>query len=233
MEGSQVRKLEGSGWGTLQTFKLVVGMGLVAGAILVPSSRDFMVFQVLLASLGVFVIFFGKAARIPSILLGIYGFVISFPLTIERFAELPYSMSAMKPMMWILNGLGYSLQSQRQWIHFTSSSGESVSVVVTAACAGPATMGVLIALFALMMLDTPLSPRKAGYVFLFGVVGTWIQSVIRLIILMVVGYHLGEGAMWITHFWTIYILFPLWYLLFAYVYFRQARGKSEKVKIKV
>jgi len=216
-------------------FFIPLGLALVAGAILLPSSQDFLVFQVLLASLGVFVIVFGKAAKIPSILLGIYGFAISFPLIIERFAQLPYSISAIKPVMWILTSLGYSLRNQGQWIHFTSSSGEPVLAAITAACAGPATMGVLLAIFALMMLDIPLPPRKAGYVFLFGVVGTWLQSIIRLIILMLVGYHLGEDAMLTAHFWTIYILFPLWYLLFVYIYFRQAgslpriRGRGEMV----
>ncbi|MFC2046806.1 exosortase/archaeosortase family protein, partial [Chloroflexota bacterium] len=200
------------------------GLALVAGAILMPSSQDFLVFQVLLASLGVFIICFGRAAKIPSILLGIYGFAISFPLIIERFAQLPYSMSEIKPLMWTLTELGYPLQNQGQWVHFTSSTGEPISVAITAACAGPATMGVFISLFALMMIDTPLTLRKVGYVFLFGVVGTWFQNFIRLVILILVGYYLGEDAMWTAHFWTIYILFPLWYLFFVYIYFRETRS---------
>ena len=199
-----------------------LGLALVAGAILLPSSQDFLVFQVLLASLGVFVSIFGKAAKIPSILLGIYGFAISFPLIIERFAPLPYSMSEIKPLVWILTSLGYSLESQGYWLHLISSSGEPISVAVTVGCAGPATMGVFLAIFALMMLDSPLLPRKAAWLFLFGVVGTWFQSFMRLVILMLVGYYWGEDAMWTAHFWTIYILFPLWYLLFVCIYFRQA-----------
>jgi len=212
-----------------------LGLALVAGAILMPHSTDFLVFQVLLALLGVFVIFFGKAAKIPSILLGIYGFAISFPLIIGRFAEDAYSRTAIAPLMWILTSLGYPLQNQGQWVHFTSATGEPISVVITTACAGPATMGVFLAIFALMMLDIPLPPRKTGYVFLFGVVGTWFQSFIRLIILLLVGYYLGKDAMWTAHFWTIYILFPLWYLLFIYIYFREAKGKLkiQKAKFKV
>ena len=200
-----------------------LGLALVIGAILIPPSQDFMVFQVLLASLGVFVILFSKGARIPSILLGIYGFAISFPLAIQRFAELPYSTSAIKPLVWILTGLGYAFQSEAQWIHFTSYSGEPISVAITAACAGPVTMGVFLAIFALMMLDVPLPPKKAVWLFLFGAAGTWLQSVIRLVIVMLVGYHWGKEALWTAHSWTIYVLFPLWYLLFVYVYFRQVR----------
>jgi len=207
-------------------FFVPLGLALVAGAVLMPSSQDFLVFQVLLASLGVFVIVFGKAAKIPSILLGIYGFAISFPLIIARFAEIPYSIAAINPVVWVMTALGYPLGNQGQWVHFISFSGEPISAAITAACAGPATMGVFLAIFALMMLDIPLPLRKAAWLFLFGVVGTWFQSFIRLIFLMLVGYYWGEEAMWTAHFWSIYILFPLWYLLFVYIYFRQASPLS-------
>jgi len=208
-----------------------LGLALVVGAIVMPTSRDYLVFQMLLACLGVFIIFFGRGARIPSILLGIYGFTISFPLIIERFAEYAYSRTAIVPLIGIMQTLGYPLQSQGQWVHFTTSSGEAISVAITTACAGPATMGVFLAIFALMMLDIPLPLKKAGWLLLFGVVGTWLQSVIRLVIVMLVGYYWGEEAMWTAHFWSIYILFPLWYLFFVYIYFRQVGGKRKKLKM--
>jgi exosortase/archaeosortase family protein len=201
---------------------LPLGLAAVVGAILMPPSEDFVVFQVLLATLGIFIILFGRGARIPAILLGIYGFAISFPLAVERFAELPYSISALKPLVWILTKLGYAFQNEGELIHFSSYSGEPVSVAITAACAGPVTMGVFLAIFALMMLDTPLPWRKAIWLFLFGAVGTWFQSFIRLVILMLIGYQWGREALWIAHSWTIYLIFPLWYLLFAYIYFEQA-----------
>ncbi|MEE9202719.1 MAG: exosortase/archaeosortase family protein [Dehalococcoidia bacterium] len=198
-----------------------VGLGLIAGAVLMPSSQDYLVFQVLLASLGVFVVLFGRGAKIPSILLAIYGFAVSFPIVIYRFADEAYSQSAIAPVMGTITSLGYPFQSQGQWVHFSSSGGDSVSVAITAACAGPTTLGVFVALFALMTLDTPLPPKKAAKLFLFGVVGTYFQSFIRLVFLLLVGYYWGEDALWAVHYWTIYILFPLWYLLFAYIYFRQ------------
>ena len=199
----------------------LVGLALVVGAVLMPPSQDYVVFQVLLASLGIFIILFGKGARIPSILLSIYGFAISFPLAIGRFVPNAYSQTAIVPTMRVMTALGYPLQNVGQWVYFTSCGGEPVSVAITADCAGPATMGVFIALFALMMLDMPLPPKRAAGLFLFGVAGTWFQSFIRLVILLLVGYHWGGEALWTAHFWTIYILFPLWYLLFAYIYFQQ------------
>lgn len=200
---------------------IALGLVLLTASLLMPAIADFLVFQLLLAWLAVFIIFFGKGMIIPSILLGIYGFSISFPLMVEQFAELPYSKTIILPAMWILTWLGYPLESQGQWISFLSpGTGEPISVLVTSACAGPATMSVFIAIFALMLLDIPLPPRKAVYVFIFGVAGTWVQSFIRLIILLLVGYYHGKAALWTAHSWTIYILFPLWYLIFLYVYFQ-------------
>ena len=218
------RKEVGRGMSQKRSLAFIpVGLALIAGAVLIPSSRDYLVFSVLLASLGVFVIFFGRGAKIPSILLAIYGFSVSFPLAIQRFAEKAYSGAIIAPMMWVTTSLGYPLQTEGQWVHFTSTGGESISVAITTGCAGPATMGVFIALFALMMLDRPLPPKKAAWLFLFGAVGTWFQNFIRLVFVILLGYYLGENALWTGHFWSIYILFPLWYLLFAYIYFRQVR----------
>ena len=221
---------KGMSSGGSQAF-IPVGLGLVAGAVLMPSSQDYLVFQVLLASLGVFVILFRRGARIPAILLAIYGFAISFPLAVERFAEDAYSRTAIAPLMGLMTILGYPMQNQEQWVSFTSTGGEPISVAITAGCAGPATMGVFIALFALMMLDMPLPPKKAVWLFLFGAVGTWFQSFVRLVILLLVGYYWGKEALWTAHFWTIYILFPLWYLLFTYIYFRQV-GRPPEVREK-
>jgi len=214
---------------------IVAGAALVVVAVLMRASQEYLVFQVLLASLGVFIILFGRGPKIPFILLTIYGFAISFPLVIGRFAENAYSQTAIVPVMGLISALDYPFQSQGQLVHFMTAGGEPISVAITSACAGPATMGVFIAIFALMMLDTPLSPRKAGAMFLFGVAGTWLQSIIRLIIVLLVGYYLGKDTLWTAHFWTIYGLFPLWYLLFAYVYFRQVGkppelGRQQKLK---
>lgn len=89
--------------------------------------------------------------------------------------------------------------------------------------------------FVLTTLDMPLQPKKAIWLFIFGDVGAWFQSFIGLIVLLLLGYHLGEDALLTAYFWTIYILFPLWYLLLAYVYFRQVRrshqaGEKQKLE---
>lgn len=202
------------------------GLALTVLAVLMPVSRDYQAFRVLLVSLGVFTIFFGRSVKIPAILLAIYGFTISFPLLIQRFAEDAYARTVILPLTAILRILGYPFISEGQWLHLITSHGDTLSVVVTVACAGPATMGVFLAIFALMTLDIPLPRKKAAWLLLFGIAGTWLQNLIRVTALMVIAYYLGEQAMWQAHSWTIYLLFPLWYLLFVYIYFRQfGKGK--------
>lgn len=199
----------------------LLGLAMVAAAILIPESEHFIVFSVLLAATGVYTALMGKGVRLPATLLGIYGFVVAFPRFVERFFEQPYAMTAIKPLLWLLTVFGYRFDNQEQWVNFTAASGEPVSVAVTAACAGPTTMAVFLAIFALMMLDMPLPPKKAAWLLAFGVVGTWAQSIVRLVFLMLVGYQWGRDALFTAHSWSIYVLFPLWYLLFVYVYFRQ------------
>lgn len=202
------------------------GLVMLAAAILLPYSEDYLVFQVMLAFLGIFTILFGSASRFPAICLTIYVLAVSFPLIVERFAEDAYSRTAITPIMGLITILGLPFRNQGQWLDFVSVGGEQIKVVITAACAGPATMGVFLALFTLMMMDMPLKRPTATWVFFFGVAGTWLQSVIRLIFLLLVGYYFGGKALQTAHIWTIYILFPLWFLLFAWIYLRQVKRPS-------
>ncbi len=141
--------------------QFLLGACLVAAAILIPYAVDYLIFRILLISIGVFIALFGEAARLPSILLAIYGFAISFPLFIRQFAEDPYAMTSRGPVMWLMNLFGYPMQNQGQWLNFFSNAGEAIRVQVTVDCAGPATMGTFIAIFALMLMDMPLPPGKA------------------------------------------------------------------------
>ena len=206
---------------------VALGLSLIIGAILIPYSQDFAVFKVLLASLGVFVMLFGTAAKLPAVLMGVYGLAVAFPLAVERFAPGLSAQTALRPLMLLLNTLELPVINQGQMLSFTSAGGTPITVILTAACAGPATMGVFLAIFALMSLDMPLPRGKAISLFLFGVLGTWLQSVLRLAIIVSLGYYMGADALWSAHTWTIYVLFPLWYLFFAYIYFRQVKRPPE------
>jgi exosortase/archaeosortase family protein len=202
---------------------LPAGPAIIIAAIWIPPTIDLLLFKFILVLLGVFVIFFSRASRLPVILAVIYGFVIIFPLAVERYAEVPYAQTILFPLMKLAQAVNFPLTIDGQWLNLTPLGGQSFSVILASGCAGPATMAIFIALFTMMMLDMPLRPKNALVMFVIGVAGTWFQSFLRIIILMLCGYFLGEDALWVAHSWSTYILFPLWYLLFAYIYFRQVR----------
>lgn len=217
------------GRGTQAIF-ILLGLTLIAAAVLLikPASLDFSVLQMLLTSLGLFVILFGRAAKLPAIFLTIYAFAISFPVLVRMFVEDSYSKTATVPLVGLLSGLGYPIHNQGQWLHIITQSGGYITTLLTAACAGTESMGIFVALFVLMMLDKPLPPKRAAGLFAFGVLGTWFQNFVRLSFLTLGGYYLGDIP-WTAHRYIIYFIFPLWYLFFAYIYFKQMKGLPERI----
>ena len=184
----------------------------------------FIVFLMLLACLGIFTIFFGEACLIPSALLGIYCFALVFPLLISRYAGTQYSLATVLIVVSILTAFGYPITSQGQLIHIhLPANNINLPVFIDAACSGSASLGVFIAIFALMMIDIMLPAKKAASLFIFGVVGTSVQNILRLVVLILAGYYYGSEALWTAHIYAGYVIFPVWYAFFAYVYLRQVR----------
>ena len=217
-----VRAMQG---GKISPLYVFIGLALIGLSFVAPGSNQFIAFPLLLLWLGVFAVLFGEAALLPAILLGIYGFTLLFPEMISRFAETQYSMVTVWTVVAILAGFGFPITHQGRLIVFAGLSGDSVSILIGPTCAGHASMGVFLALFALMMLDIRLSPKKATFMFLFGVIGTWLQNILRVVIVVLVGYQWGEEVLYMTHYYVAYFIFPLWYALFAYIYLRQV-GKA-------
>jgi exosortase/archaeosortase family protein len=173
---------------------------------------------------------------LPAILVAIFGFSVMFPVLITRFFEESYSQSVLAPLLALMNAINYPMQQNGQIVSFTRVGGENISANIAIECAGPTTMAIFIVLYVLMMLDSAQSPRRAAFLFFLGVAGTWLQSLIRLVILMVTGWNFGNSAMWTAHYWTVYLLFPLWYLAFAWIYFRlfkKSPAGGEKAGLKL
>jgi exosortase/archaeosortase family protein len=199
---------------------IILGLALFGLALLLPSASKFIVFQLLLACIGIFTILFGAAVYIPILLLGVYGFTLVFPIVITEFAEVQYSVATVWVVASILKGIGYQILSQGQVIRFSGLSGD-ISIFIDSECSGSASMAVFIAIFALMMIDIKLPAKKAIPIFIFGVIGTTLQNILRLIILIISGYYYGKDALWTAHSYAGYIIFPIWFALFAFVYLRQ------------
>ncbi|MBI4499100.1 MAG: exosortase/archaeosortase family protein [Chloroflexi bacterium] len=211
----------------------VIGAGMRAGphrgyaafglACLLTSPLWFSPGDLLLAMVGVFALVFGRGAAVPALLLGIYSFAVVLPVAVEQYAAEPYAGIVAAPAALVLDSLGYALVRDGLELRFATASGEALRVSVTAACAGPATMGLFLALFALMLLDRPLPAALAVPVFLVGVVGTWCQTLVRTLVLVLTGHYFGLAALWSAHEVSGYLLFSAWYAAFAVFYLHQAQ----------
>lgn len=203
---------------------IAAGPALIAPAILLPADDQSILLKPALALAGSFALVFGKAGRYPVITLGVYIVSTAFPVLVELYADETYAGSMVSTVRAITVMMGLLLSFKGQLISFIPPNGEPVTVAVTSACAGPATMGVFLGIFSLMYLDNPIPGKKAVGLLIFGIAGTWIQSIIRILVLLEAGIMFGEEALWTAHFWTIYLLFPAWYLIFAAIYLKQAEG---------
>jgi len=201
---------------------IVAGSALVALPSFLTRFDNLFVFPVLMGWLGFFTIFFGRAAMVPSALLAIYGFSLVFPIImVEWFGE-PSVVPVTKTVSIITAMLGLPVEFEGAAIQYTSLTGDVISRIITPDCAGYQTIGVFIALFSLMMLDIRLPLKKAWWVFLLGLTGTWLQNIIRVVVSVAAGYYWGSGAIDTMHSNISYVIFPLWYALFAFIYLWQA-----------
>jgi exosortase/archaeosortase family protein len=201
---------------------ILAGVALLALSVFLPGRDDFLVFLMLLGFLGIFTIIFSKAGIIPAILVAIYGFSVAFPILMMVWLGEPSSILVTNMVVAITRILGLPLASQGVVLQFNSLTGDIIRTAVTPGCAGYATIGVFIALFSLMMLDIRLPLKRAWYIFLFGLVGTWLQNILRILISVAAAYYWGQEALETVHYNIAYVIFPLWYALFAFVYLKQA-----------
>jgi exosortase/archaeosortase family protein len=175
--------------------------------------------------LGLFTLLVGRAAFWPSVLMGVYLVSVGFPVAVERWADAPVGMVTAAAAGSVLRAADFPLLLNGQFITFQDSAGNAIRVLINASCAGPATLGVFLALYALMALDAPLPLRTAAGLFALGFLGTWLQNVGRLIYLLLVGHHQGEPAMWVAHNDSGYLWFIGWYAIFGLAYLRFAAGR--------
>lgn len=91
---------------------ILAGVALLALAILLPRSDDFLVFLMLLGFLGILAVIFGRACLTPAILLAIYGFSVGFPILMIRWLGEPSAMATTNTVTAIARMLGLPVTSE-------------------------------------------------------------------------------------------------------------------------
>gem|GEM_PF-6706683 len=175
---------------------------------------------------GVFCILFGRASRL--ILPGViaYAIVLLFPLVINSYAESAYAGTVIGPLAWIVQLLRLPVEVVGSNISLILPSSEELNVAVAAACAGPTTMALFLSIFTLMYSYRPIRGQTGLMVLLVGITGTWLQNVIRVVVVVVIGHFFGEDSLWAAHEYLSYLLFPLWYLMFTALYISVANQEQ-------
>ncbi len=203
------------------------GTGIISGSFFLTSVvPEFEIFRMLLAWLGLAFIFFGDAASLPALLLCIYGFGISFPKLVEAFLGHQYAQLT----AWITYNIAQffiPINVIETVISMTTLQGDKLMVEINAACSGAASMSVFLVVFSLMSLDIPLPRRDWAAMLLFGIMGTSLQNILRLVLLLLTGYNFGPSAIQGGESIAGYIIFPLWYAFFAFVYLRYAKRNNK------
>lgn len=205
-----------------------VGLLVIFISLLMPLSTNpvFVLFKFLLTFVGLFFVFFGAAAYLPSLLLFVYGFSVSFPILLNEFFGTQYSLITTS-LVAHAAGLFYPVDFNGQTISTISSSGVQSMIYIDAECSGSASLAIFLTVFALMMIDIKPRNDRILPLFFFGIIGTSLQNILRLVVLLATNYHFGSNAMWLMHSYAGYILFPVWFAIFIYVYLKVGIEKPQ------
>ncbi len=199
------------------------GIGVMIASFFMPAmAPEFDIFRLMLALVGLGFVFFGEAASLPAILLCVYGFGIAFPKIVDTYVGLQYAQAT----TWISYNIGkifIPITAGGTAISMNTLTGDKLVIIINAACSGAASMSVFLAVFALMSLDVPLPRKKWAALLLFGAIGTTVQNLLRLVLLLLAGYYFGPSATQGGDSIAGYIIFPIWYALFAIVYLKYAK----------
>lgn len=199
------------------------GVVLAGVAYLLPASSVFVnVLRMLGVFWGAFAILFGRAAIIPGVILAIYAFALAFPVLVEPLAAGPWSRATLQMTLAISRLLDLPLSVGAGFVSVTTPSGLPLSIGFTSECVGQITMGIFLAIFALMMLDIRVPWKRALPLLIFGILGTTAQNLVRIQAVMWAAHLYGPAGFEAAHRYVALFIFPLWYALFAYVYMRVA-----------
>jgi len=181
-----------------------------------------------------FTLFFGKASKIPLMLLGLFGVAVSFPMLLENSLLAPFARATavLSISTLQLSGMPITLDGVTVTLH--SLLGYSILTKIDTRCAGSDSLAIFLAVFGLMLIDRKPQNKAVIGLLVLGVIGTYLQNFARLLLLFAAGYFYGSEALWIVHDYSSYILFPFWFLIFAIIYLKYAQKPSnppsERVK---
>jgi exosortase/archaeosortase family protein len=170
-----------------------------------------------------FSLFFGKASKIPLMLLGLFGIAVGFPILLENTSAAWFSRATAVLSVSTLQLFGLPVNLNGVTVTLNSLLGYDIITKVDTRCAGSDSLAIFLAIFGLMLIDRKPQNKALIGLLILGVVGTYLQNFARLLLLFAAGYYYGADALWAVHDYASYILFPIWFIGFAVIYLRYTR----------
>lgn len=209
---------------------------LLFGAVLVGTSLGFLYYvaavldslPAILFAIGFvvvaqFTLFFGKASKIPLLLLGLFGIAVGFPVLLQNTLATPFARATAILCVSTLQLFRLPVTLEGVTVTVNSLLGSSIAAQVDTRCAGSDSLAIFLAIFGLMIIDRKPQNKALLGLFILGVVGTYLQNFVRLLLLFAAGYYYGANALWAVHDYAAYILFPVWFLGFSVIYLKYAK----------
>jgi len=198
-------------------------LGLLYYAAAFAESLPLTLFAIAFVVVAQFAFFFGKASKLPLMLLGVLGIAVVFPALLESAVAAAFPRATAVLCVSTLQLAKVPVTLSGVTVTLNSLMGYNIVVNVDTRCAGSDSLAIFLAIFALMLIDRKPGNKAVLGLFIFGVVGAYLQNFVRLLALFTAGYYYGANALWAVHDYASYILFPLWFLGFAAIYLKYAR----------
>ncbi|MGZ8889631.1 MAG: archaeosortase/exosortase family protein [Halobacteriota archaeon] len=209
---------------------LIFGLLLVSVSIVLlfyvsafSASLPLILFAIGFVIVAQFSLFFGQASKIPLLLLGLFGVAVGFPVLLENTTVFWFPRVTAVLCVSTLQSLGLPVTLNGVTVTLTSLLGYDIVTKVDSRCAGSDSLAIFLAIFGLMIIDRKPQNKLLIGLLIFGVIGTYLQNFVRLLLLFAAGYYYGADALWTVHDYASYVLFPVWFLGFSVIYLRYVR----------
>jgi exosortase/archaeosortase family protein len=209
---------------------LVFGLLLVGASVALlfyvsafSASLPLTLFAIVFVVVAQFSLFFGPASKVPLLLLGLFGIAVGFPILLENSAALWFPRATAVLCVSTLQFFGLPVTLNGVTVTLTSLLGNDIVTKVDPQCAGSDSLAIFLAIFGLMLIDRKPQNKFLIGLLIFGLIGTYLQNFVRLLLLFTAGYYYGAAALWVVHDYASYVLFPVWFLGFSFIYLRYSR----------
>ncbi|MEM2788654.1 MAG: glycosyltransferase [Candidatus Bathyarchaeia archaeon] len=149
---------------------------------------------------------------------------IALPTIIGTFADKQLSEFSAGATALALRALGIQSSAYGAHIRIPTAVGGAINAYIDHVCAGSTSLSVFTCLFTLITIDLqPKPPWKIAAFLAAGSLGTIAQATLRLIIMGIIGANYGLEAFLTAHKYLGYILFPIYFMVFTYIYIRSVQ----------